>query len=404
MSEYPFPATIVVVDLRSFSKLKNPEQIAARRQLYDLLADAFTAGGVDWELCAREDRGDGVLVIVPTETPRAVLLGPVLTEFASRVESTERLPSGWACETRVAFQAGEVHQDENGFVGSDVNHAFRLVDSDVLREALSATDRRCAVLVSDVLYQATVRHGYDQIDPDAFHRTTVHVKDVVATAWLSIPGDAATAHEVAARQHEPRRPTARNAVGGNVTITDSNVAGRDQHIGDNVGRDKIEGDLNQTFVAQVRRHPYAALVILLLLLVGAGWAGYTVFSADEDGAAIPGQDTTTNDNPSAPNSGQPLRDPGLLIGSWQSSDNTGTKVYSGNGGSCEGFFYHQGRILDIGGPMTCRVSSQPDANGRYNFQVTQKPNQASYKITFDSPDQATIYGSDGTPIYRLSRF
>ncbi|RSM70395.1 hypothetical protein DL991_37695 [Amycolatopsis sp. WAC 01375] len=400
MSEYPFPATIVVVDLRSFSKLRNPDQIAARRQLYGLLADAFTAGGVDWKLCAHEDRGDGVLVIVPTETPRAVLLGPVLTEFAHRVESAERLPSGWACQVRVAVQAGEVHQDENGFVGSDVNHAFRLVDSDVLREALSTTDRRCAVLVSDVLYQATVRHGYDQIDPNAFHCTVVHVKDVTATAWLSIPGDDAAARAVAARQRGPQRSDAQNAVGGNVTITDSNVSGRDQHIGDKVAGAKVGRDLinNQTFVEQVRRHPRAAILILLLLLLGVGWVGYALLSADDGGAAMP------DNNSSSPDAGQPLRDPGILVGSWRSSDDTGTKVYSGNGGSCEGFYYHQGRVLDIGGQMTCRISSQPDVNGRYTFQVTQKPNQASYKITFDSPDQATIYGSDGAPIYRLSRF
>lgn len=91
-----------------------------------------------------------------------------------------------------------------------------------------------------------------------------------------------------------------------------------------------------------------------------------------------------------------MRDPRIIVGSWTSSDNAGTKSFSGNNGPCEGFYYHNGQPLDIGGPMTCRISSQSDANGRYTLQVTQKPNQASFKIAFDSADQASVYSSDGT--------
>lgn len=412
MSEYPFPATVVVVDLKSFSTLTNPEQIAARKQLYDLLSGAFTAGGVDWDLCAHEDRGDGVMVIVPSEVPKAVLLGAVVIEFARRVESAPRLPSGWVCQTRLAIHTGEVHEDGKGYVGSDVNHAFRLVDSEALRDALSTSERRCAVMVSDVLYQSIVRHGYGEIDANAFHRTVVHVKDVVATAWMSVPGDDATARDVAARQRGPQRqPNAQTVVGGNMTVTGSTFAGRDMHVGDHVKGDKVGRDkiTNQTFVQQVRRHPVAAALAVLLLLGGAGWAGYGLLGGNTGAATSTGDITNGNSTPPTggapdPTAGQPVLDPGLAVGSWQPSDKTDTKSFSGNGGACEGFFYNQGAPLDIGGPMTCTISSQPDPNGRYTLRVTQKPNQASYKIRFDSSDQATVFSSSGTEMYRISRF
>ena len=328
------------------------------------------------------------------------------------------MPSGWSCQARLAIHTGEVHEDGKGYVGSDVNHAFRLVDSDALREALSATERRCAVLVSDVLYQTIVRHGYGEIEANAFHPTVVHVKDIVATAWLFVPGDDSTARDVAARQRKPRQQGAQTVVSGNMTVTDSNFAGRDQHIGDNVGGDKVGRDKihNQTFVQQVHRHPIAATLVALLLLGGAGWGAYGLFGGNtgdattSNGSTTPNGSSPTNGNTApnvntpAPTAGQPLRDPGLLVGNWQPSDKSDTKSFTSNGGACEGFFYNQGAVLDIGGPMTCSISSQPDTNGRYTLQVTQKPNRASYKIAFDSSDQATVYSSSGVEMYRVTRF
>ncbi|MFL6126860.1 hypothetical protein [Actinophytocola sp.] len=416
MTAHPYPATVLVIDLRRFGGLTNPEQIVARRQLYDLLSAAFAASDLDWELCSHEDRGDGVLVIVPVEVPKAVLLDSVLTELATRVEDAPRLASGWSMSLRVAVHTGEVHRDENGFVGSDINHAFRLLDSDVLREALSATDRRCAVLVSDVLYQGIVRHGYGRIEPAAFHRAVVHTKEMTTAAWLFVSGDEATARTVANRHRaEPVTSVSGVRVGGAMSMENSNLALGDQHVGD------VVGIQNATFLQQVRtysaRHPRLAVLVAVLVLAFLGAGGYAIYVAVGGDPAetvdtsaggdltepLVADPSTTTDAP-APNSASPgLRDPGILVGSWQSSDDV-AKTFSGNGGPCEGFFYSNGQALDIGGPMTCVVSSRPDGDGRFTMRVTQQPNRASYKVLLESADQVAVYGMDGALLYRLNRF
>jgi hypothetical protein len=91
-----------------------------------------------------------------------------------------------------------------------------------------------------------------------------------------------------------------------------------------------------------------------------------------------------------------------MAGTWTASDGTGTKTFNGNG-PCTGFYYNNGVPLDIGGPMTCTISSKPDAQGFYTLTVTQSPNESSYKLHFDSSDRATVYSSSDRKLYELQR-
>lgn len=92
------------------------------------------------------------------------------------------------------------------------------------------------------------------------------------------------------------------------------------------------------------------------------------------------------------------------VGTWTASDGTGTKTFGGNGAQCDGFYYHQGKPLDIGGPMSCTLSSAPDGENRYSLIVKQGTNQATFKIAFDKADHAVVYGSNGAKLYELTRF
>ena len=90
------------------------------------------------------------------------------------------------------------------------------------------------------------------------------------------------------------------------------------------------------------------------------------------------------------------------MGTWTSSDRE-TKVFRENG-ACEGAFYLEGKPLDIGGPMTCALSSKPDSSGRYQLMVRQSPNQATYLVEFKSSDEASVYTKSGQLLYTITRF
>lgn len=71
--------SIVCVDVEGFGDRRrtNADQVAVRDGLYGALREAFARSGVRWEDCYREDRGDGVLVLVPPQVPKTVLVARV---------------------------------------------------------------------------------------------------------------------------------------------------------------------------------------------------------------------------------------------------------------------------------------------------------------------------------------
>lgn len=90
-----------------------------------------------------------------------------------------------------------------------------------------------------------------------------------------------------------------------------------------------------------------------------------------------------------------------LSGNWRANDGTPMKVVS-KSGLCRGMYYDSGKPLDIGGGMSCSLSHQKDADGRYSLVVSQPPNQATYTVAFDGNDKATVF--DGSKaIYTMSR-
>ena len=92
MADVPGPAvhhSIVLVDVEGFGARHRTraDQGAIRHGLYQALELAFTRSGVGWDGCYREDRGDGVLILVPPQVPKTVLAAGVPGELAAAVRA-----------------------------------------------------------------------------------------------------------------------------------------------------------------------------------------------------------------------------------------------------------------------------------------------------------------------------
>ncbi|HEX7303361.1 hypothetical protein [Lentzea sp.] len=240
----PLPGLVLTLDVRSFSSLRNPAMLTTRERLYRVVAESFEAGGVHWKDCAHEDRGDGLLVVVPATVPKTAVLGPVLTELMHRVANAPGNADGTGMEVRVAAHGGEIHRDVKGFAGSDVNLPFRLLDSRVLRDALAGSTARCVVMISDSLYESTVRHDYPGMAGRVYQPVEVRVKETTVRAWLHVPGNPAAAlseshppvsSSPALRQPAPQPPAPQHhgahiSAGGDIRVENGVLAGRDAHI------------------------------------------------------------------------------------------------------------------------------------------------------------------------------
>nr|WP_052478425.1 AAA family ATPase [Kibdelosporangium sp. MJ126-NF4]CEL18238.1 possible protein kinase/ transcriptional regulator, LuxR family [Kibdelosporangium sp. MJ126-NF4]CTQ90531.1 possible protein kinase/ transcriptional regulator, LuxR family [Kibdelosporangium sp. MJ126-NF4] len=181
--------TIFVVDVEGFGARRriNPDQVAIREGLYRVLREAFVAAGMRWDDCYREDRGDGVLVLISPEVPKQVVAARLPGQLSAALRRHNR-----ACaevvriRLRVAVHAGEVHFDEHGVVGTAINMTFRLLEAAALRSALAASPGVVALIASEWFFEEVVRHDPASV-PAAYRRAWVAVKETHTTAWVRLP-------------------------------------------------------------------------------------------------------------------------------------------------------------------------------------------------------------------------
>jgi hypothetical protein len=185
----PEHRSIVVIDIAGFGRRDNRAQLQARAALHTATRAAFGAAGVAWPRLAVEDRGDGMIVLVPASVSKADLLDPVVPSLAAALARENAAPGrAGRIRVRVSVHAGEVHRDARGWVGTDLNLACRLIDSEPVYRLLDqAPHADLALVVSDLIHHSVVQHGYRRIDPADYSPAHVVVKEVAARAWVHIP-------------------------------------------------------------------------------------------------------------------------------------------------------------------------------------------------------------------------
>lgn len=201
--EFPTHRSILAFDIEGFSEpyRDDPARVGVRAGFYRVVREAFHAAGLVWADTRHDDRGDGAVVLISPLVPKVLLIDPLLvclratlTEYNRTAELAERI------RLRCAVHAGEVSDDEYGMSGIDLILAFRMLDSVELRASLERSAANLAVIVSDVIYQAVVRHGYRDIDPATYHPVPIQVKKNRIHAWIH---GVAPPHAVPIRKPRP---------------------------------------------------------------------------------------------------------------------------------------------------------------------------------------------------------
>jgi hypothetical protein len=176
---------LFAVDVAGFGRRDDEVQLNIRTALYRVLIAAFRAGGIAWENCHHEDRGDGVLVIVPLHMPTVVVFDPLLPRLEAGLRRHNRLSCAVAqIRLRVAVHVGEVHRDRHGVAGTAVNHLFRLLDAPAVRAALAASRGELTLIVSHYVYDSVLRHAGARVALTAYRPVDVAVKETRTPAWV----------------------------------------------------------------------------------------------------------------------------------------------------------------------------------------------------------------------------
>ncbi|MEU6001162.1 hypothetical protein ABZ837_25440 [Streptomyces sp. NPDC047197] len=227
--------TILLFDIEQFGTRDDVEQAFLRRMLYDVADDTLSAADISETARLRADRGDSVVELIDANVPVSGLLKALLTETPMLLHAKNRLMAGSTrMRLRIVLAAGYVGVDDKGWIGGDLNHAFRLLDAEPLRQALRTGADSSVLCVSDTVYQGVVRHGHHGVRPEEFHKIAVQTKEGPSSAWL---------RRVAAPEqadHGDSRPAAPSAASTDAAPTGTHVSGSQY----GVTGGQVHGNLN----------------------------------------------------------------------------------------------------------------------------------------------------------------
>ncbi|GAA2248859.1 hypothetical protein GCM10010232_40330 [Streptomyces amakusaensis] len=182
----PVNRMILLLDIEKYSDRDDVEQAYLRRMLYDIADQVLESAGIDETRRMRADRGDSVMELIDANASPVALLRAVLGEIPVQLRMINRMASKSAqIRLRAVVASGYVAVDSfNGWVGSDLNHACRLLDAQLLRDALRERAEDFALCVSEGVHGGIVRHDHPGIPREQFHAITVDSKNGPLKAWL----------------------------------------------------------------------------------------------------------------------------------------------------------------------------------------------------------------------------
>jgi hypothetical protein len=186
---------LFAVDIAGFTDPRRDEQVQLylRDMLYRMLERAFDGSGVPWHACEHEDRGDGVLVIVPPIIPVDGLADPLPERLCGLVRVHNRMSSEEAhIQLRAAAHVGRVYRDDHGFAGDSPSHLRRLLDTPTLKQLLATSGAELAFIASNYFYETIIRRHPTLVDPAAFQPVSVDTKHETATGWVQLVGSASS--------------------------------------------------------------------------------------------------------------------------------------------------------------------------------------------------------------------
>jgi CRP-like cAMP-binding protein len=134
-----------------------------------------------------EDRGDGLLTVVPPGVPTAEIMERLVKELPSalaRHNTTFRDSARF--QLRAAINVGPVTTDAMGVSGEAIIIAARLVEAPSFKEAMARTHANVGIIASRFVYDAVIKHSPNSIDAAGYSQVQVSLKGFATPAWIKL--------------------------------------------------------------------------------------------------------------------------------------------------------------------------------------------------------------------------
>ncbi|MEU4828533.1 hypothetical protein AB0H37_42350 [Actinomadura sp. NPDC023710] len=181
--------TLIGVDIPRFGDQRRDAdaQRLLRKHLYEHLQRAFEISHMPWTACYAEDRGDGALILLPSDTAPTDVMDPLAHHLTALLRRSNRLANDLGrLRLRMAVHAGDVEHDDHGVLGAALTHLFRLLEAPAFKQRLQQVpDADLAMLVSQELYQHAAATGL--INRAAYRPINVRHKETRTCGYLWLP-------------------------------------------------------------------------------------------------------------------------------------------------------------------------------------------------------------------------
>jgi class 3 adenylate cyclase len=180
------------VDAENYGSQDDQRQRAIQDGVLTVLDDAADRAGLHRACWDRQPQGDGELALLPKVDPEPELR--VIDDYVRELRralarhNQGMLPSS-RLRLRLALHYGVAIPANNGFFGQAVVVVSRLCDAKPLKEAMTeAPECNLGVIVSDRLYQETIKQGHTELSPEDMRQVSVREKEFAEKAWIHLPG------------------------------------------------------------------------------------------------------------------------------------------------------------------------------------------------------------------------
>jgi hypothetical protein len=180
--DVPPEHAFLVVDMKGYSQIPEARMAPVRSDLDDVLTTVFAQSGLDAvrpEEDNYKERGDGVIFVLPARDA-ARLIDPLLGHLNDALARYDkmRLASAPPIRLRASVHIGSLVMP--GHRGNAINDACRFVDSQAVRQAMTAALEHgsfLAAVISEIAFRRTVHAGRTPtLDERQFLASTARVQ------------------------------------------------------------------------------------------------------------------------------------------------------------------------------------------------------------------------------------
>jgi hypothetical protein len=178
--------TVLRTDVAGFGARDRSEQdqLIIRRAGLEMMQESL---GPLWEACISEDRGDGLLIVVPPHVPTGKIMDRIHRELPDKLWQHNRTYNTHArIHLRIAVNVGPVTSDLLGVSGDVIIRTTRLVDAPAVKAAMAATGHGLGIVVSEFVYETAVGQAGIFIEADEYRKIDVTLKEFNSPAWMRL--------------------------------------------------------------------------------------------------------------------------------------------------------------------------------------------------------------------------